>query len=411
MKKTLTHGVAATLAVCLSAQSQAAVSAKDDVSVMELPQTTAFTLRPRSNDNCDCVVDGFNGYTMEPTVRTQTDKGGWISKLDTNGRGDIYYYTPPANANPEGGSDSFTYKLTNDAGSSATAKYHIIFTPKTAKPQGVTDSYTAISGVETRFAVNANDIADNIIENTANRWSQKSGTVKFGTGDNKDLLIYKSKPGFTGLDKVWYTLRNRGGTGWAEVRINVVANNNGPAKGILDAATTRRAVSKTINVLGNDIGNGLVLNPPNPWTLQAGKVSLSNNKIVYTPNANHIGQDKFWYSFTDAQGRSSWSEARVEVTADANTPYPRGRTDQAKAVTGKTIAIDVLKNDFGSNLTLGIPNAYSQKGGLVGSFIDGNILYYQSKAGFTGTDKVWYTLRDDRGRQNWAGVTINVTAN
>jgi hypothetical protein len=52
-------------------------------------------------------------------------------------------------------------------------------------------------------------------------------------------------------------------------------------------------------------------------------------------------------------------------------------------------------------------SAWSQKGGKVS--ISNNKVNYQSKAGFTGVDKIWYTFKDVQGRSSWGEVTINLT--
>ena len=69
----------------------------------------------------------------------------------------------------------------------------------------------------------------------------------------------------------------------------------------------------TIDVLANDIGSGLTLSAPEPWSLKGGSVALANNKITYTPNAGFTGEDKIWYSFSDNQGRSNFGEVLINV--------------------------------------------------------------------------------------------------
>ena len=53
------------------------------------------------------------------------------------------------------------------------------------------------------------------------------------------------------------------------------------------------------------------------------------------------------------------------------------------------------------------PNAWSQKGGRVA--LSANKLSYTPKSGYTGEDKIWYTLKDVENRQSWSVVTITVT--
>ena len=409
--KALTYCSAGILAVCLSTQAQAELVARDDIVAFDVPQRFNFTLSPLRNDS------GVNGdITLLPEElnlgSTRTEQGGSIRKITSNAQ--AYFYTPPQNPDPNGGSDAFTYTVRDNAtGETATARFNIIFVPAPAVKAN-SDWFNAASGVETKFAINANDTVNinRSFENTANPWSLRGGTVKFGTGDNKDLLIYKSKAGFTGQDKVWYTLKGPNlTTDWAEVTINVVGDRaEGPVTGIIDTVTVERtSTGNFIDVLANDIGvsdGGGFLNSPNPWTLRAGRVFENRNTLNYTPNPSFIGQDKLWYTFS-SNGGSGWGEVRIDVQNRGIPPYPRTQPDIAAATSGKTIEINLLGNDFGDRLTLDMPSPYSQKGGLV-AVGSTKTVFYRSKPGFTGQDKFWYTIKDGAGNQNWGEVTINV---
>ena len=156
--------------------------------------------------------------------------------------------------------------------------------------------------------------------------------------------------------------------------------------------------------MANDIGNGLKLNTPNPWSLNGGAVALTGNQIRYTASSSSAGEDKVWYTFTDVEGRTSWGEVTITVTGD--NPLPTGVADNATASSGQTITINVLANDIGTGLQLNTPNAYSLNGGDVA--LAANALRYTPKAGFTGDDKIWYTFSDSLGRSHWGEVTITV---
>lgn len=175
-----------------------------------------------------------------------------------------------------------------------------------------------------------------------------------------------------------------------------------------DSASSQNGQTITIDVLANDSGNGLVLDTPNAWSMEGGAVSLSANQLVYTPKVGFNGEDKIWYNFTDSLGRGNYGEVTITVSGQGNTDVPPvGNPDFASAATGSTIQIDVLANDSGTGLTLSEPDPWSFKGGQV-SLVNGQ-LNYQSKADFTGEDKIWYTFSDSQGRSNFGEVTINVT--
>ena len=81
--------------------------------------------------------------------------------------------------------------------------------------------------------------------------------------------------------------------------------------------TSASAAKITIDVLANDVGNGLVLvaNPSaNGYSLKGGTVSLSGNKLIYNAKADFEGEDKIWYNFEDVLGRISWGEVTINVT-------------------------------------------------------------------------------------------------
>jgi len=54
-----------------------------------------------------------------------------------------------------------------------------------------------------------------------------------------------------------------------------------------------------------------------------------------------------------------------------------------------------------------LSNSFSRNGGTV--TLSNNKLRYQSKVGFVGEDKVWYTFKEVDARESWSVVTINVT--
>ncbi len=174
-----------------------------------------------------------------------------------------------------------------------------------------------------------------------------------------------------------------------------------------DTLTVAQNTSVTIDPLANDTGSGLVLNAPNPWSLKGGTVALVDNKISYKSNSSFAGTDKIWYNMKDSADRITFSVITITVTGENNFPYPSAGPDTVDATYGESLTIDALANDIGNELTLDEPNAWSWKGGTV-ALVDNKIVY-SSKAGFNGTDKIWYSFKDSLGRSNSGEITINVT--
>lgn len=274
-------------------------------------------------------------------------------------------------------------------------------TPLVARP----DNVSASSGPTVIDAL-ANDSGNGLILSVSSIWSQQGGQV--AVANNK--FRYTAKPGFNGADKIFYTVKDsQGRTAWSSVTITVRNNSANPFPvGKVDTLAATAGVERTVDVLANDIGNGLVLVAPNVWSWKGGSVRLLNNKLRYRAKPGFAGLDKIWYTFKDVQGRQAWSVANINVSAGATNPFPAGRPDSFNVVTSRRTNLNVLANDIGNGLVLNPFNTpFSQKGGSI--FISANRVSYQSKAGYVGTDKVWYTFRDVQGRLSYGEATINVT--
>ena len=164
----------------------------------------------------------------------------------------------------------------------------------------------------------------------------------------------------------------------------------------------------TIDALANDTGSGLTLSLSSAWSQKGGRVSVSNNKIIYTAKSGFNGIDKVYYSVKDSQGADGWSVVTINVSGNnGDNPAPVAKADDVSATSGEASTIDVLANDTGTGLVLVAPNAWSWKGGRVS--LQSNKLRYTAKSGFTGLDKIWYTIKDVQGREAWSVVNINVS--
>ena len=192
------------------------------------------------------------------------------------------------------------------------------------------------------------------------------------------------------------------------IRISQTAVYNAGAHpaGNPDTSEASSGETITIDVLANDTGNGLVLETPSNWSLKGGRVGLSDNRLTYFPDTAYNGEDKIWYNFDDAKGRSSWGEVTINVTGGVVTELPVANPDAVDNA-GVPMLIDALANDTGIELQLLAPNEWSLRGGRVS--LENNKIAYSPKAGYTGEDKIWYTLKDGGNRERWSVVTINVT--
>ena len=277
-------------------------------------------------------------------------------------------------------------------------------------PQGNPDAVAVTSSAEVTINPVANDTGSGLVLQAPSAWSWKSGSVSL----TNNQLRYKPKAGFNGEDKIWYTvIDSQGRSSWSVIVITVTGNGgvtDVPPNASPDIVNITSSSAVTINPLANDTGNGLVLQAPNAWSLRGGRVELVSNRLRYTPKSGFNGEDKIWYTISDSQGRNGWSVIVINVSGNgtSNDVLPSSSEDNVTTTTGTTITIDVLANDRGNGLTLTAPNAWSLNGGSVA--LVNNKLTYKSKAGFTGSDKIWYTFSDSQGRTNSGQVNITVNA-
>ena len=293
------------------------------------------------------------------------------------------------------------------------SKAHILRISSTAElnigpyPVAIADTATSTLGATITIDVLANDIGYGRGIVVVNQYSREGGTVRISA--NK--AVYTPKSGFDGTDSFWYSMEdNQGRTNSAKVTISVTSSEatNAYPTATPDNVSTTGGGRITIDALANDTGSGLTLNAPNPWSQKGGNVTLSNNQITYRPKAAFNGEDKIWYSFSDNQGRTNTGVINITVSGnnDTNTVFPAASPDDVTTATGTSTIIDVLANDTGDGLVLSAPNPWSLKGGTVA--LVNNKLVYKSKAGFTGSDNIWYTFRDSLGRSSNGQVNIIV---
>lgn len=190
----------------------------------------------------------------------------------------------------------------------------------------------------------------------------------------------------------------------------------------------RGGITTDIDVLGNDIGTGLLITEVNAWSEKGGQVWSETTNVTYLPPANFTGEDTFWYAMTDYKGRTN--AAKVTVTVEsADSRFPNPANDKFSVEKGKSIRIDILKNDnfFTSVGTISQFNEWSREGGQIKvdlpdpslAFypIENAQLVYTPPLGFTGTDTFWYAIKSKMGSsdltnsygEHAAKVTIEVT--
>ena len=249
----------------------------------------------------------------------------------------------------------------------------------------------------------SNDTGSGLNLSSVNEYSREGGRASI----QNNQIRYTPPNGFSGQDVFWYVFADsQGRTNAAAVTVDITGSSAYPVA-ITDSASTVVGSPVTINALANDTGASLIISDVNAYSVEGGKVAISNNQLVYTPpSSGFTGRDSFWYVIKDNQNRLNAAAITVDISAANNSAYPVANQDTANTAANTAVTINVLSNDSGNGLRVTGVNAYSVKGGQ--SVINNNQIRFTPKSGFRGQDSFWYVFEDSSGRTNSAKVVVNV---
>ena len=192
-----------------------------------------------------------------------------------------------------------------------------------------------------------------------------------------------------------------------------------------DNASTIEDVATLIDVMANDSdadGDAFnitaVTNAANGTTViddNGTPGDLTDDQVLYTPDAGFVGTDTFDYTITGDEGSDT---ATVTVIVDpSNDTVPVAIDDSASTNQNIAILIDALANDFDLDgdtfafVSVSSPangTATIDDNGTPSDTSDDSILYTPA-IDFLGSDSFDYTISGDEGTAT-ATVTVNVTA-
>jgi uncharacterized repeat protein (TIGR01451 family) len=204
----------------------------------------------------------------------------------------------------------------------------------TVMPLGADDSATTSVGVPVAIDPLANDHGS-LVPKTFRAARPGHGRVLWNAANAK--AVYIPDPGFSGIDKFTYTVRDGSGQ---QIEQTVTITVTPEASD--DATTTPFQTPVDLDVLENDRG-----------TLQPGSVTIvtptSNGSlavdprtgiVTYTPNAGFTGRDMFRYRAVDGAGQAVEANGTIDVGPPAPQPEPEpGEPDLVvNKTTDRTIA-------------------------------------------------------------------------
>ncbi len=345
--------------------------------------------------------DNTGAGTLTATLVTNVTHGTLTLNADGS-----FSYTPSSGFV---GTDTFTYKDTNSAGTSNTATVSLVV--QAVVPVAHNDAYAPI--YSHAYKVNAPGVLGNdYAGDTGSLTAKLVSTVSHGTLTlNSDgSFLYSPTFEYSGTDSFTYTATNAIGTSnTATVTITInpvvpIAHNDTYAP----KYQTAYGVSAP-GVLGNDDDGGT-----SPMTaalvssVTHGTLTFnSNGSFTYTPAAGFVGTDSFTYQDTTPTGTGNTATVTLNVTA----ALPVAHNDSYALTHNKAFAVKapgVLGNDYAGDsgsFTAALVSTTSH--GILTFNTDGSFNYTPT-TGFTGTDTFTYQAKNAIGTSNTATVTLTV---
>lgn len=228
-----------------------------------------------------------------------------------------------------------------------------------------------------------------------------SGTVS-NTGNG---VLYTPAQGFTGTATFTYTISDGKGES-ATATVTVTVADQAPVA-VNDTASVNRGGTVSISPLANDSDpEGSTLRVTGIDQPANGSAVLDGNVVRYTAPSGFVGVATIPYRIADEAGNVASAQILVTVSNRA----PIAADDSASTAAATAVNISVLSNDSdpeGDALTLdtlGTPANGTAS-------IQGNVVRYTPRAGFTGVDSFTYVVKDAFGASASATVRVNVAAN
>ncbi|QYJ78035.1 tandem-95 repeat protein [Shewanella acanthi] len=363
--------------------------------VNDLPVANAQSLTTNEDVPLNITLSGtdVDGTIASYTLVSQPSHG------QLSGTGANRVYTPAANYF---GTDSFTFRVTDDDGGVSTvATIAINVVSVNDVPVAVDDVLTMEEdGGPVTVNVLGNDTDADGDTLTVTSAIATSGQVSINPDGS---LSFTPDADFNGTVTITYTISDgKGGTATATVTITVTSVNDAPVA-IDDVTSTLEETPVTIDVLANDSDDDNRLIPSSVIITQMplhGVVSVSptNGRVTYTPALNFNGVDSFSYQVSDNLKVSS-NVASVTINVIEVNDAPQAISDAVSTDEDLPVDIDILQNDIdidGDDLDVSSIVIVQQPAhGQVSE--QNGVLTFTPDTDFVGNDALQYKVADEHG--------------
>jgi len=299
-----------------------------------LPATVTITVSPVSPDNHAPVATPFSltcenpgqvqvtatgtdvdGDVLTFAIASQPSHGSVLVFADSVGPQLVYF--------PEDGylgPDSYTYTANDGVLTSDPATVTIDVTPPRANsvPTSVPPHVTTAQDTPVTFTIPATDLDGDPIF-FGNYQDALHGTV----ANSGDQFTYTPDLGYYGTDTFHYDVNDQRSTSFSyAVQVTVTPAAVPPHTPSVRAfSVVTRGEPVAVTLLGSD-ADGDALTYTTAAGPGHGTLSGSGADLVYTADANYIGQDSFTYQASDGQHVSTPAIVKISVLSPYDNVYP-----------------------------------------------------------------------------------------
>ncbi len=364
-----------------------------------VPTTTndSATVSYNSSNN---VIDISGSITVGTPMSIATPAGpshGTINASSVNSAGanvvTTVTYTPTAGYF---GADSFTYNVTNNAGTSTTRTVNITVNPP---PAPVTSAAAKAVSFQTATGLNLSASISGVTNTAVSVVSGPShGTVTSVVGN---VVNYTPTNGYFGADSFTYNIAGPGGTSNTSTVSITVGLPPAPIAGAKAVGvgynTTLNAIDLTSSITWPSTSVAVTVAPTH-GTIN----SVVGNVVTYTATNGYFGPDTFSYTATGPGGGPS-AAAVVTITV-ATPPAPTASNKAVNIPYNTATGIDLTASVSGVSTSIAVatPPAHGT------TLVAGYTVTFTPTAGYTGPDSFTYTVTGPGGTSAPSTVTITV---